>query len=67
MRDLTHEEDAVVTQLGDAMTQFAGLPVVHPNDTEEFVHAIHAAQNIILARPATEAMKPVPTLDQVLS
>lgn len=55
MRDLSKEEQEVADKLGEAATLQAALPSIHPSDTPEFVQAIHAAQNIVLARPATEA------------
>jgi hypothetical protein len=54
VRDLTAREQQVLRLLGDAFNVYSELPHVHPNDGREFVHAIHAAQNIVLARPATE-------------
>jgi len=50
-RLLTDEERAVVDCLADAWNAFVELKPVHPSDNREFEHAIHAAQNIILARP----------------
>lgn len=54
-RPLTWDEDAVVEALGAAQNLHVALPEIHPADKEEFTRAIHAAQNIILARPAVEA------------
>lgn len=54
MRDLTSEETTVINLLLQAWNIFATLPVVYLKDGEEFRHAIHAAQNIVLARPAIE-------------
>jgi hypothetical protein len=47
---ITPEEEAVMAALGDAYNKFIELPVQHHADNAEFVHAIHAAQNIVLAR-----------------
>lgn len=55
MRDLTPTENQVLGLLGDAWSKFIALPAAHPSDAREMKHAIHAAQNIVLARPATEA------------
>lgn len=57
MRDLTPEEQAAAQLLGDAFNAHQQLPEVHPHDAEEFMRAIHAAQNIILSRPATELIR----------
>jgi hypothetical protein len=58
MRDLTTDEKVVIQTLGDAFNEFQQLPEVHPWDSEEFMHAIHAAQSIVLARPALETYDP---------
>lgn len=55
MRDLTAEEREVILILDDAWNVFVGLAPVHSADEDGFRHAIHAAQNIVMARPATEA------------
>jgi hypothetical protein len=57
MRDLTDEEIKCAQLLGDAWNLHQKLPQVHSSDEQDFAAAIHAAQNIILARPATEAVK----------
>ena len=44
-------EIEIVNMLGQCMNMFARLPVVHPADYNEFALAIHAAQNIVFARP----------------
>lgn len=54
MRDLDAGEEKVLKLLGKAANRHGRLVAVHPSDQEEFTRAIHAAQNIILARPATE-------------
>lgn len=61
MRDLTKEERALVEALGACASDHHQLPVIHQSDEDEFVRAIHAAQNIVLARPAVEAIKEEPT------
>ncbi len=40
----------VIFLLCKAWDKFLELPEAHPDDNTEFRHAIHAAQNIILAR-----------------
>jgi hypothetical protein len=51
---LTVNESNVLRQLAEAWNQYIELPEVHPQDRDEFMRAIHAAQNIVLARPATK-------------
>lgn len=55
LRALTDDEALIMDLLGSAATCFAMLPASHPSDLGEFVLAIHAAQNIVLARPGAEA------------
>lgn len=47
---LTPEENEVLLTLTDAWNKFVALPELHPVDNHEFMHAIHAAQTIIVAR-----------------
>lgn len=54
MRDLTADEQRVADLLGEAFNLHERLPEIHEADRPEFMTAIHAAQNIVLARPATE-------------
>lgn len=54
---LTAEEKAVLDILADAWNKFFYLPELHPTDKHEFMHGIHACQNIILARPAEREQK----------
>lgn len=49
-------EREVLRLLGEAAVKFAKLPGLHPSDRPEFVIAIHAAQNIVLARGALRAL-----------
>jgi hypothetical protein len=49
---LSQEESDLVRKLGECFSDFTKLPVLHPADEDEFMRAIHAAQNIVLARPA---------------
>ncbi len=46
------DEMEVLESLAKAYNAFTKLTVMHPSDLPEFVHAIHAAQNIVLAREA---------------
>lgn len=54
---MNEEEKKVLGLLGEAYMAFARLPVLHPADQGEFVHAVHAAQNIVLARGSLRAMQ----------
>lgn len=56
---ITNDELNVLAYLGDAFSAFQKLPVLHPSDMHEFIHAIHAAQNIILARVGYRQQKQV--------
>lgn len=49
---LSEAERACMTYLVQAWNAFVVCPVLHPDDQAEFRAAIHAAQNIVLARPA---------------
>ena len=55
LRGLTADERRVVDCLADAWNAFLDLPSEHPDDLGEFRFAIHAAQRIILSRPACHA------------
>lgn len=48
---LTEEERAVLDLLAAAYNEYVKLEVMHPWHQKEFMHAIHAAQHIVLARP----------------
>lgn len=48
---ITKQEEAVLDMLAEAWNLFNALPVQHDSDKSEFMFAIHAAQNIVLARP----------------
>lgn len=53
MRELTGKEERALMFLGLAWNAFVELPR-SDDDTHDFRQAIHAAQRIILSRPATE-------------
>ena len=48
---LTTQEEECLSALVDAWDKFIALPELNPVDSHEFMHAIHAAESIILARP----------------
>lgn len=52
---MTPEESEVLRLLGQAWNKFIELPAMHHMDNHEFCHAIHAAQNIVLARAGLRA------------
>lgn len=54
-RGLTKSELQVVCNLANAMNAFRELPVCHPSDLPEFEQAIHACQNILMARAAVRS------------
>lgn len=51
MSQLTDEERAVLDKLAEAWNLFVKLPVQHPMHGQEFAHAIHAAQRLVMSRP----------------
>lgn len=55
MRDLTREERRIVERLGDTAALHTALPQVHESDIPDFIHHVHALQNIVMARPVVEA------------
>jgi len=57
MRNITKEEHEILDLLGKVYILFSELYPAHPYDIGEFVTHIHAAQNIVLARPGTETVK----------
>ncbi len=48
--EITEQENEVLNILAAAWNRFSALPVLHHADQDEMAKAIHAAQNIILAR-----------------
>lgn len=52
---LTNDEARVLSLLAEAWNEFVRLEVQHPCDTAEFMTAIHAAQNIVMARLAARS------------
>ncbi len=53
---LMPKEMDILNLLAEAYTQFVALPKYHPWESQEFMTAIHAAQVIVMARPAQKAM-----------
>jgi hypothetical protein len=51
------DEDKVLDHLVMAWNAFLTLEARHPDDDQEFRQAIHAAQNIVMARAATGQMQ----------
>lgn len=51
-RSLSPDEERVLAALASAWDQYLKLPALHQWPRAEFMHAIHQAQYIILARPA---------------
>lgn len=47
---LTKREARIFIMLGEVWDEYNELDVLHPQDKEEFAHAIHQAQNIVCAR-----------------
>jgi len=55
---LTKDEKKVLKLLGDAWNAYCELPTKHPCDANEFLLAIHAAENVIMARPEWQGTPP---------
>lgn len=49
---LTSDECRVIDLLADAFIEFKKLPTIHDSDVPEFIHSIHALQNIVMSRLA---------------
>lgn len=54
---MTKAERYVLDKLGEAFVAFRNLEQLHPHDLAEFTAAIHAAQNILLAREGLRSLK----------
>lgn len=59
---MTIPEKLVLDTLASAWNQFILLPVLHKDDQDEFRHAIHAAQNVVLAREGMRTVGCFPKL-----
>ena len=55
--ELTDQEAKVAQMLGEAWNEYLKLPIEHPLGQKEFCSAIHACQNIVLARCGVRALK----------
>ncbi|MBW3503347.1 hypothetical protein CJF43_07220 [Pseudomonas fragi] len=55
--ELTDQEAKVAQMLGDAWNEYLKLPIEHPMEQKEFCSAIHACQNMVLARCGVRALK----------
>ena len=47
---LSSGEHTVMTHLVDAWDSYVHLPVQHPDDLEEFRHALHRLQHLVMIR-----------------
>jgi hypothetical protein len=57
---MTREETDLVRLLAQATNRFADLPEHHPSDLTEWVHHVHALQNMLMARAAVRAVPEFP-------
>ena len=55
--ELTDQEAKVAQMLGAAWNEYLKLPIEHSMEQKEFCSAIHACQNIVLARCGVRAFK----------
>lgn len=53
---LTPDEDEVINLLASAWNKYVQLKMLHPSDQEDFMRAIHSAQNIVMSRPVAREM-----------
>lgn len=53
---LKADEHRLAQMLGDIWNEYLKLPVEHPCERDEFCKAIHACQDMILARPSVRAI-----------
>lgn len=49
---MTDDEKDVLNKLAEAHNAFCKLQKIHPSDTREWTHNIHALQNIVMSRIA---------------
>lgn len=56
---LTEPENEIIHHLGLAVDKLSKLDDHHPFDLDEFCHAIHHAQRIVICRAARRANKDV--------
>lgn len=54
--EFTEGELRALKLLGQAFDAFAALPVMHHADVPEFVHRMHALQNIVMQRPGARIL-----------
>ncbi|WP_278939769.1 hypothetical protein [Pseudomonas helleri] len=55
--ELTDQEARIAQMLGEAWNEYLKLPIEHPMEQKEFCSAIHACQNMVLARCGARALK----------
>lgn len=53
---LTPEEREILSKTVDMWNLFVELPIEHPADRVEFMHAVHACQQMIMSRPVRRLM-----------
>jgi len=63
--EITALEIKVAQMLGDAWNEYLKLPVEHPTEKAEVCHAIHACQDIVLARCGRRAIHAQPAPEAV--
>ena len=57
---LTPAELRVVSYLAEAWNEFVYLETIHQDDQREFREIIHAAQNLVMARPVKRQLNQKP-------
>ncbi len=62
MNLLTDREQKVLDLLVEAWNEYQNLLILHPDHVEDFRHAIHEAQRLIMVRPFLREIK----IDEIL-
>ena len=57
VRELNNAERDILNSLADTWAAFMELPRMHPDELDEFRHAIHEAQRIVLVRELRSVRK----------
>ena len=55
--ELTAQEADLANLLGEVWNRYIELPVQHPMERDEFCRAVHACQDIVLARCGQRALR----------
>jgi hypothetical protein len=56
---MTEQEKEILQWTGELWNKFIQLPIMHPDDQNEFRFHLHAIQNIVYAREGVRSVEPV--------